>query len=345
MEQLDRDEILKQKYLARGPGDAATKAYIASKYLSSDDSSKKKRKKKSSSSTRATKKIGNIGIIDEEDSGWQTVADQESEAQKERKEQLRLQKEAINNAGGVFKGTTSNWETIREGEQETVKSDEDEEEDRPVIVQQQNEGPRMSNGQRAGVLTKAEIKLEAEKARDAERKAMERLKKESQGENEETIYRDASGRKVDPKMKRAEEARLRKEAIEKEARRMEWGKGLVQRKEAEEEKRRLKEEKDKPMARYADDEDLNEELKERERWNDPAAGFLTKKTGSSKSKGKRLARPTYKGAWKPNRFMIPPGYRWDGVDRSTGFEDTFLLQQNQSKSRAAEAHAWATEDT
>ncbi|CAO3626408.1 unnamed protein product [Mucor hiemalis] len=112
----------------------------------------------------------------------------------------------------------------------------------------------MSNGQRAGVLTKAEIKIEAEKARDAEKKAIERLKKESQGENEETIYRDASGRKVDPKMKRAEEARLRKEAIEKEARRMEWGKGLVQRKEAEEEKRRLKEEKHKPMARYADDE-------------------------------------------------------------------------------------------
>lgn len=27
--------------------------------------------------------------------------------------------------------------------------------------------------------------------------------------------------------------------------------------------------------RYADDEDLNEELKEKERWNDPAAGFLT----------------------------------------------------------------------
>ncbi|KAI7865747.1 Pre-mRNA-splicing factor of RES complex-domain-containing protein [Mucor mucedo] len=201
----------------------------------------------------------------------------------------------------------------------------------------------MSNGQRAGLLTKSEIKVEAQKAREVEKRAMERLKKESKGENAETVYRDNSGRKVDPKVKRAEEARLRKEEIEKEARRMEWGKGLVQRKEVEEERRRLNEEKDKPMARYADDQDLNDEMKERERWNDPAAGFLTKKTGK-KSKGKRLVRPSYKGAWKPNRFMIAPGYRWDGVDRSTGFEDIFLLQQNQSKSRAAEAHAWATED-
>lgn len=246
MEQLDRDEILKKKYLARGPGDAATKAYIASKYLSSDDSSKKKRKKKSSSSSRQTKKVGNIGIIDEEDSGWQTVADQESESRKQKREQEKLEEEAISNAGGVFRGTSSNWETIREGEvEEQVESDEE-----PVIVQKQEEFyPRMSNGQRAGLLTKAEIKIEAEKAREAEKRAMERLKKESPGENEETVYRDASGRKVDLKLKRAEEAKLRKEEIEKESRRMEWGKGLVQRKEAEEQKRRLNEEKHKPMAR------------------------------------------------------------------------------------------------
>lgn len=29
------------------------------------------------------------------------------------------------------------------------------------------------------------------------------------------------------------------------------------------------------VCRYADDVELNQELKERERWNDPAAGFLT----------------------------------------------------------------------
>lgn len=241
MEQLDRDEILKQKYLARGPGDAATKAYIASKYLSNDDG-KKKRKKKSSS-TRISKKIGNIGIIDDEDVGWKSVAEEKSELQKIKQEQQTLEQEAIANAGGVFLGTSNNWETVREGD-EQVESDEE-----PVIVNRQEHVPRMSNGQRAGLLTKSEIKVEAQKARDVEKRAMERLKRESQGENAETVYRDNSGRKVDPKVKRAEEARLRKEEIEKEARRMEWGKGLVQRKEVEEERRRLNEEKDKPMAR------------------------------------------------------------------------------------------------
>lgn len=57
-----------------------------------------------------------------------------------------------------------------------------------------------------------------------------------------------------------------------------------------------------------------------------------------------MTRPVYKGPWKPNRFMIQPGYRWDGVDRSNGYEDQFLLHQNKNKSLAAEAHAWSTED-
>ncbi|KAI8377053.1 Pre-mRNA-splicing factor of RES complex-domain-containing protein [Choanephora cucurbitarum] len=199
----------------------------------------------------------------------------------------------------------------------------------------------MSNGQRAGILTKEQIKAEAERARQAEQKAMAKLKQESQATGgEDTVYRDASGRKVDLKRQRAEEMRLRQEQIDREARKMEWGKGLVQRREAEEKKRQLEEAKDMPMARYADDEQLNQELKDRERWNDPAAGFLT----VNKSKGSRLVKPTYKGAWKPNRFMIAPGYRWDGVDRSTGYEDQLLLQINQAKSQAAQAHEWSTED-
>ncbi|RCI02071.1 Pre-mRNA-splicing factor cwc26, partial [Rhizopus stolonifer] len=322
---LDQDEILRQKYLARGPGDAATKAYIASKYLSEDSTKKKKRKKNSKKS---------FGIIDEEDSSWVKEAEENLELKRIKEEEDRFESEA--KEGEMVRGIASNWQTIREGDEFSPEMGEDQ----PVIVGDNT--PRMSNGQKAGVLTKEEIKIEAEKSRQAERRALERLQKESQGESEETIYRDTSGRKIDPKIKKAEEARKRKEKVEREAQRMEWGKGLVQRRAAEEEKRRLIEEKDKPMARYVDDVELNEELKEKERWNDPAAGFLTKK--ETKGKGRRLVRPTYKGAWKPNRFMIAPGYRWDGVDRSTGYEDKLLLQKNQAKSLAAEAHAWSTED-
>lgn len=248
MNPLQHDDIIKKKYLARGPGDAATKAYIASKYLgggSGEDEKKTKKKKKKAASALDVrfqkKRIGNIGIIDEDDFGWETAGDTQQEKIKTKQEQARLEQEAIANAGGVFRGNTSNWQTIQEGDD----SDED-----PMVVENvETEGPRMSNGQRAGVLTKSEIKAEAKRAREVEQRALERLKKESQGQDTETVYRDASGRKIDPKMKRQEEVRLRKEQIEKEARKMEWGKGLVQRKEAEEQKRRLEEERDKPMAR------------------------------------------------------------------------------------------------
>ena len=56
---------------------------------------------------------------------------------------------------------------------------------------------------------------------------------------------------------------------------MEWGKGLVQRDEAEKRKQELERLKTKNFARHADDEDLNEEQKAKELWNDPAAAFLT----------------------------------------------------------------------
>jgi len=46
MDQLEHDDIIKRKYLARGSGDAATKAYIASKYLGGGSSSDEKKKKK-----------------------------------------------------------------------------------------------------------------------------------------------------------------------------------------------------------------------------------------------------------------------------------------------------------
>ena len=59
---------------------------------------------------------------------------------------------------------------------------------------------------------------------------------------------------------------------------MEWGKGLVQREEAEKRKKEEEAMRNRGFARTADDKDLNEELKSRELWNDPAAAFLTVST-------------------------------------------------------------------
>ncbi|KAJ7782771.1 Pre-mRNA-splicing factor of RES complex-domain-containing protein [Mycena metata] len=137
----------------------------------------------------------------------------------------------------------------------------------------------------------------------------------------------------------AEAARLKREREEKEAQKMEWGKGLVQRDEAEKRKQELEKQRGSKFARYADDADLNEEMKSKELWNDPAAQFLTKK----RAKGPR--KPEYTGPPPPpNRFGIKPGYRWDGVDRGNGFEKKLFQSKNATKRKGLESYQWSAED-
>eukprot|EP01086_Lenisia_limosa_P002386 TRINITY_DN1543_c0_g1_i1.p1 TRINITY_DN1543_c0_g1~~TRINITY_DN1543_c0_g1_i1.p1 ORF type:complete len:322 (-),score=56.50 TRINITY_DN1543_c0_g1_i1:23-988(-) len=138
-----------------------------------------------------------------------------------------------------------------------------------------------------------------------------------------------------------------------------WGRsGVVQRLSAEEKRQQDLKEMQKPMARYADDEDLNKWQKEQQHWGDPMLEMnkedaddgmeeelwkgTTKDDGEKKPEKKR---PLYTGpAGPPNRYKIRPGYRWDGVDRSNGFEATMFKNSNKAELRRKEHYKWSVED-
>eukprot|EP01133_Synstelium_polycarpum_P003796 gene3796-4377_t len=132
------------------------------------------------------------------------------------------------------------------------------------------------------------------------------------------------------------------EKTENEEQDMEWGTGKVQRAQREEELRRLEEEKQKPFSRYADDEYLNQRLQEKEYWGDPMAG-LSSSTKKKKKKSKD-EKPQYAGTFPQNRFNIRPGYRWDGVDRSNGFEKEYFVSQGKISAKKDAAYLWSVED-
>ncbi|KAK3814151.1 MAG: Pre-mRNA-splicing factor of RES complex-domain-containing protein [Benniella sp.] len=199
----------------------------------------------------------------------------------------------------------------------------------------------MSSGAAVGLQSAASVKRDMERRQQEHMDRMNSLDPSKSGRDSETVYRDAQGRKIDRVKEKIEKAEAARREIEKQERHMEWGKGLVQREEEADKKKRQEEEKLKPLARYKDDEEMNEELKERERWNDPAAMFLT---GAKKAKKAARKYPIYQGNIPPNRFNIRPGYRWDGVDRSNGFEKTYFERLNAQKHRATEAHMWSVED-
>lgn len=198
--------------------------------------------------------------------------------------------------------------------------------DAPTIeggIQDMNEeddnGARMESGARAGLQTAAQtaaMVAAQERRKKAELAAFQASTKQQQDGGGETIYRDASGRIINVAMKRAEARKAAEEAAKAEQAAKEALMGDVQRQAKQERQEQLRSARAMPLARTIEDEDLNDELRSQERWNDPAAQFLTSKKAATSKTG----RPLYKGGFAPNRYGIRPGHRWDGVDRGNGFE-------------------------
>ncbi|KAM3421061.1 hypothetical protein BST61_g1477 [Cercospora zeina] len=215
--------------------------------------------------------------------------------------------------------------------------------DDPTVVGQDGadyDGPVMQNGALAGLQTAAEVSRALKKKQKAEMKAMQDADLASGGLAQQTIYRDASGRMINVKQKQDEAEEKKREEERKAKEELESRKGDVQRRQKEERKQELEEAKVMTVARGADDEKMNAELKERERWNDPMAQLLATKKSSGKSGKSKGGGKTYQGAFEPNRYGIRPGWRWDGVDRSNGFERKWFAARNKAKDRAALEVAW-----
>ncbi|KAI3082990.1 hypothetical protein CBS147353_2585 [Aspergillus niger] len=335
--------------------------YLAKNYLNADpapDRPKKKRKK----NTKASDSTPTGLIIADDDppdlrSGGNNLLNDDEDAPS-----------IVTNAqtGEFRRKKTSGWKTLTPGdggaeqdaadkiladaivEREERRREQgggdEEDDDAPVVegVEEDEEGVRMESGARAGLQTAAQTAAMVA-AQERKKKADAAKYKESAlGEKaQETIYRDASGRIINVALKRAEARRAEEEKKAKEEEAKEALMGDVQRKEREERKQQLRDVRAMPLARTAEDEELNDELKGKLRWNDPAAQFLTsvKEGGTS-----RTGKPLYKGGFAPNRYGIRPGHRWDGVDRGNGFEKEWFLARNRKGRLEALDYQWQMDE-
>ncbi|KAI4864783.1 Pre-mRNA-splicing factor of RES complex-domain-containing protein [Hypoxylon rubiginosum] len=344
-------------------------SYLATRYLVADSKPSKKRKRKQ-------KDDSGLIIADDDESGWNRtnngsddedgsaiVAGTSAEFRKAKKSAWK-----VVGAPAITAASSSTPQDDEETRQAdaivasaaaetaaTAADADDADEDAPAVM--------MSDGTHAGLQTAATVSAQLEARRRAERAEYERSDGHRKGKESETVYRDATGRRVDAGMKRAELRREAQEAAAREAAKTEALRGDVQVEAARRRREMLEDAKVMGVARHADDEDLNREMREKVRWGDTMARFVEPReagggggggggadavaaaTGSKDGKKKKLkGKPIYKGAWTPNRYGIRPGYRWDGVDRSNGFEAERFKAINRRERNKGLEYSWQMDE-
>uniref|UniRef100_A0A3Q3SPA6 BUD13 homolog n=1 Tax=Mastacembelus armatus TaxID=205130 RepID=A0A3Q3SPA6_9TELE len=203
----------------------------------------------------------------------------------------------------------------------------------------QSQGQRLLSGGKAGLISVDILRKEQEENRRRERNNQSL---EDESRNVQTVFRDKSGKRRDLDSEREEQKRKAGEKAAKDEKYALWGKGLAQTQMYQQKLEDALHEAQKPLARHYDDEDLDRMLREREREGDPMAAMLRRKKGRNI---KTQDKPQYKGpAPPPNRFNLLPGYRWDGVDRSNGFEQKRYMRMADKKASQEAAYKWSVED-
>uniref|UniRef100_A0A6B2L883 Pre-mRNA-splicing factor CWC26 n=1 Tax=Arcella intermedia TaxID=1963864 RepID=A0A6B2L883_9EUKA len=208
------------------------------------------------------------------------------------------------------------------------------------------EQPNSDKAKKGGLFTAAEMEVETQKKLKEASAARASMDPQAAGKGAETIYRDKKGRPL---------TMLNKMVNNTDEEQYEWGGGKKLTKEEDEEKRRFEEEQKGMPYRGAttEDEQLNEEYRNAVRFGDPMAELLAKKIKKRERKRMKklgivpkpvIPKKEYKGYCPPNRFGIKPGFEWDGIDRSNGYEKTYFERINERKAREDMEVRWAQED-
>nr|XP_012226814.1 PREDICTED: BUD13 homolog isoform X1 [Linepithema humile]XP_012226815.1 PREDICTED: BUD13 homolog isoform X1 [Linepithema humile] len=198
------------------------------------------------------------------------------------------------------------------------------------------------DGKTAGLQDARALREETESHKRREVEQFNKLSKAVSGIGQAPIMRDKTGKKRNLEAEAAEKREQEIQQQEMNEKYTKWGKGLKQVEDREEKLKSDLYEMNKPLARYADDADLDKELREQEREGDPMLEYIKQK--QIKEGKRKQDPPQYQGSFAPNRFGIKPGHRWDGVDRSNGYEKKWFESQNAKVARQEEAYKWSTAD-
>ncbi|CAL5359663.1 unnamed protein product [Camellia sinensis] len=184
---------------------------------------------------------------------------------------------------------------------------------------------------KTGLVSGKDIKEEITRTKKDDWERFKGMDPSISGRGAEPVYRDKA---TGARMSKDELMKLTKKDEKPKEIKLEWGKGLAQKREAETKLLELELEKEKPFARTRDDPELDRMFKERVRWGDPMAHLVKKKypehvlsdlgdDDKMKESGFIVPQDIPSHSWlkrgldaAPNRYGIRPGRHWDGVDRS-----------------------------
>ncbi|CDP16792.1 unnamed protein product [Coffea canephora] len=212
---------------------------------------------------------------------------------------------------------------------------------------------------KTGLVTGQDLKEEIARKKEEDMLRFKEMDPSISGRGAEPVYRDKVTGK---RMSKDEFLKSQKKEEKPKEVKLEWGKGLAQKREAEARLQELEGEKDKPFARRRDDPELDRMLKERVRWGDPMAHLVKKRQfepvmedlgddEKMKESGFIIPQEIPSHSWlrrgldaAPNRYGIKPGRHWDGVDRSNGFEKQMFKRMNEKQATEREAYLWSVSD-